>query len=88
MKKILWILGAVVTLIIVTVIGGSFYMLDYSLAPDSNRTDRDSCFRQQFREYPESKEWVGCRRCRSCPVLSNPQEEVHRSPPSISRVTI
>ena len=58
MKKILWILGAVITLIIVTMIGGSFYMLDYSLAPDSNRTDRDSCFRQQFREYPESKEWV------------------------------
>ena len=58
MKKILWILVAVVTLIIVILIGGSFYMLDYSLAPDRNRTDRDSCFRQQFREYPESKEWV------------------------------
>lgn len=58
MKKTIWTIVAAVTLIIVAVIGGSFYMLDYSLAPDANRADRDSCFRQQFGDYPESKEWV------------------------------
>ena len=58
MKKVILIFGAILTLIIVILVGGSFYMLDYSLAPDRNRMDRDSCLRQQFRDYPESKEWV------------------------------
>ena len=37
-------------------------MLDYSLAPDPNRMDTDSCYQQQFEAYPESKEWVDCLR--------------------------
>lgn len=53
-----WVLGVGCLVMIVAVIGGSFYMLDYSLAPDSNRMDTDSCFRQQFAQYPECKEWV------------------------------
>ncbi|UKK52178.1 alpha/beta hydrolase [Prevotella sp. E13-17] len=58
MKKAITILSIVATVLFVVVVGGSFYMLDYSLAPDANRTDRDSCFRQQFESYPESKLWV------------------------------
>lgn len=58
MKKAITILSIVATVLLVVVVGGSFYMLDYSLAPDANRTDRDSCFRQQFESYPESKLWV------------------------------
>lgn len=41
-----------------SIIGGSFYMLDYSLAPDPKRTDTDSCYRHQFERYPETKAWV------------------------------
>ena len=58
MKKILWSLAIIVTVFLIALIGGSFYMLDFSLAPDSNRLDTDSCYRQQFKKYPESKEWV------------------------------
>ncbi len=58
MKKILWTLAIIVTVFVIATIGGSFYMLDFSLAPDSNRMDTDSCYRQQFEKYPESKEWV------------------------------
>ena len=58
MKKIGWILAMIVTVFVVALIGGSFYMLDFSLAPDPNRMDTDSCYRQQFEKYPESKEWV------------------------------
>jgi pimeloyl-ACP methyl ester carboxylesterase len=43
---------------VIALVGGSFYMLDYSLAPDPNRMDTDSCYQQQFEAYPESKEWV------------------------------
>lgn len=43
---------------IVSTIGASFYMLDYSLAPDPNRTDTDSCYSQQFHWYQETREWV------------------------------
>ena len=58
MKKIGLILAIIVTVFVIALIGGSFYMLDFSLAPDPNRMDTDSCYRQQFEKYPESKEWV------------------------------
>lgn len=58
MKKILWTLVIIVAVFVIALIGGSFYMLDYSLAPDSNRMDTDSCYQQQFEAYPESQEWV------------------------------
>ena len=58
MKKVLWTLVIIVTIFVIVLIGGSFYMLDYSLAPDPNRMDTDSCYQQQFEDYPESKEWV------------------------------
>jgi len=58
MKTVLWTLVIIVTVFVIALIGGSFYMLDYSLAPDPNRMDTDSCYQQQFEDYPESKEWV------------------------------
>lgn len=58
MKKLLWTSVIVVAVFVIALIGGSFYMLDYSLAPDPNRMDTDSCYQQQFEAYPESKEWV------------------------------
>ena len=58
MKKLLWTLVIVVAVFVIALVGGSFYMLDYSLAPDPNRMDTDSCYQQQFEAYPESKEWV------------------------------
>ena len=58
MKKVLWTLVIIVTVFVIALIGGSFYMLDYSLAPDPNRMDTDSCYQQQFEAYPESQEWV------------------------------
>lgn len=49
------ILLAVVAVIIV---GASFYMLDYSLAPNPDRADIALSYRQQFEDYPESRQWV------------------------------
>ena len=46
MKKVLWILVILVTVFVVALIGGSFYTLNFSLAPDPNRMDTDSCYRQ------------------------------------------
>lgn len=45
-------------LLLTAVIGGSFYMLDYSLAPDENRADTARCFRKLFVKYPETRPWV------------------------------
>ena len=64
MKKIGWTLTVVAIVFVIALIGGSFYMLDYSLAPDPNRMDTDSCYRQQFEKYPESKAWVDSLRAR------------------------
>ena len=58
MKKVLWTLAIILAVFVIALIGGSFYMLDYSLAPDPNRMDTDSCYRQQFEAYPESQAWI------------------------------
>lgn len=65
MKKItVVVLVAVLMVIVVAIIGGGFYMLDYSLAPNAERTDTASCFREQFKAYPETKPWVDSLRRR------------------------
>jgi hypothetical protein len=57
-KVIIWSIIVILTVFITAVVGGSFFMLDYSLAPDPNRTDTDSCYRQLFKNYPECQEWM------------------------------
>jgi len=58
MKKLLYILLIVVVLLLAAVVGGSFYMLDYALAPETNREDTDSCFNRLFEVYPETVSWL------------------------------
>lgn len=64
LKRIILTVGIVLALLVVAIIGGSFYMLDYSLAPDAERTDTAYCFRKQFKHYPETRPWIdSLRRC-------------------------
>lgn len=59
MKRVVIGLCVVILVVLtVSIVGGSFYILDYSLAPDPNRTDTDSCYQHQFQRYPETKAWV------------------------------
>lgn len=58
MKKFLTCLLAVLAVFAVITIGSSFYMLEYSLAPEPNRKDTASCFRMLFETYPETRPWV------------------------------
>ena len=39
-------------------VGGGFYMLDVSLSPDPTRANTDSCYRQLFTDYPETRKWM------------------------------
>ncbi len=48
----------VLVVFVLALAGGSYYMLDYSLAPDPNRTDTDSCYRILYANYPETVEWM------------------------------
>ena len=43
---------------IMLTIGGSFYMLDYSLSPDAERADTARCFRELFKTCPKTRPWV------------------------------
>lgn len=43
---------------IILTIGGSNYMLAFSLSPDSQRTDTANCYRELFKEYPETRPWT------------------------------
>ena len=58
MKKVVVWCGVVLAVLLLVVIGGSFYMLDYSLAPDPERTDTAFCYRELFENYPETRPWV------------------------------
>ena len=66
MKKVVcWTLVVVLTILLVVVIGGSFYMLDYALAPEPYRTDTAAYYRTLFKDYPETRPWVDSLRQRN-----------------------
>ena len=59
MKKGIIIVAAIfVAVLVVATIGGSFYMIEYALAPDEERTDTAACFRQLVERNPEVKPWL------------------------------
>lgn len=45
-------------MVVLTTVGSSLYMLDYSLAPDPHRTDTAAHFRELFSTHPETRPWV------------------------------
>lgn len=49
---------AILVVFAMITIGGSCYMLEYSLAPDPGRKDTAACFRMLFDTYPETRPWV------------------------------
>ena len=57
-KGIIIVVALVVTVLVVATIGGSFYMIEYALAPDAERTDTAASFRQLVEKYPEVKPWL------------------------------
>ena len=59
MKKLVFAIPvAIVGIFAVATVGASFYMLDYSLAPDSARRDTAFCFRELRRLHPEVTPWL------------------------------
>lgn len=59
MKKLVFAIPvAIVGIFAVATVGASFYMLDYSLAPDSARRDTAFCFRELRRLHPEVNPWL------------------------------
>ena len=58
MKKVAITVVLLLVIVVAVVMGGSCYMLDYALAPDSDRKDTAHCFRKLFDRYPEMKPWV------------------------------
>lgn len=57
-KIIIWSIAAVAALAVAAVIGGSCYMLSYSLAPDALRADTAAAIAAQFELYPDTRPWV------------------------------
>ncbi len=58
MKKLILTLSLVVGVFIVATVGASFYMLDFSLAPDPERTDTVKHYRELAEKYPEVIPWL------------------------------
>ena len=59
MKKVIaWCVGVVLMLFLLIIVGGSFYMLQYSLSPRPERADTAAVFQEQFANYPETRPWV------------------------------
>lgn len=57
-KRTLSALGLTLVALVALVVGGSFYMLDYSLSPDPNRRDVDSVYRHVYAYVPDLEPWV------------------------------
>lgn len=58
MKRVLITVVILLGLLTVAVVGGSFYMLDYSLAPAEGRSDTARSFRQLVKRHPETSAWL------------------------------
>lgn len=56
-KAVICVLVAFAILIVI-LIGGSFYMLQYSLASNPNRLDTEGAYKELFANYPETVEWM------------------------------
>lgn len=57
-KRVLLFLVIVLVVLIIATVGGSYYMLDYALAPDPERQDTAKRLVQLFEEYPETRPWM------------------------------
>ena len=57
-KGIIIVVAIVVAVLMVATIGGSFYMIEYALAPDAERMDTAACFRELVKKYPEVRPWL------------------------------
>ncbi len=67
MKRFLLIIIGVLLVLLIATIGGSFYMLSYSLAPDEQRADTAYCFRHLVERHPEMQSWLDS--LKSCQAL-------------------
>ncbi len=57
-KGIIIVVAIVVAVLMAATIGGSFYMIEYALAPDAERMDTAACFRELVKKYPEVRPWL------------------------------
>lgn len=58
LKRILYVVAMMLVLMVVATIGGSYYMLDYALAPNPERQDTAARFERLYEEYPETRPWL------------------------------
>jgi len=58
MKRLVIILSFVVGVFIVATVGASFYMLDFSLSPNTERTDTAKWYRELGNNFPEVTPWL------------------------------
>lgn len=58
MKKIVIVTGSIVAVLLAAIVGGSFYMLSYSLTPDPNKRDTARAYAELFERMPDMKPWV------------------------------
>lgn len=82
MKRFLIITAITVMVFVVATIGGSLYMLDYSLAPDPERRDTAKCFLELREKYPEMMPWLdSLNRCHALrdTFVSMPSGECHHA---------
>lgn len=57
-KKRIYIISGCVIAIIGLLMGGGFYMLDYSLKPENTGRDLEGSYQYMYKEYPGLKNWV------------------------------
>lgn len=58
MRKALYTIIIIIAICLAATVGGSFYMLNFSLSPDANRRDTDSAYALLFKRMPNMEAWT------------------------------
>jgi len=81
-RRIGWGIALVLMLLLMITIGGSYYMLSYSLSPDPERQDTAKCYKELFENYPDLRPWVDSLRSRDAlrdTMVTMPTGERHHA---------
>ena len=81
-RRIGWGIALVFMLLLMMTIGGSYYMLCFSLAPDPERQDTAKCYKELFSDYPDLRPWVDSLRSRDAlhdTMVTMPTGERHHA---------
>lgn len=77
LRRTLFVLGTLTVLACLALVGTGYYLLDYGLAPDPNRRDKDSAYTDLYTRYPDMEAWVKHHQLQRLSLKNNKGQHLH-----------